>query len=291
MKNIHRHGLRLALTAIAVTSLLFPFSRAIAQAIATDDPLDNTPLMPDFTGCGGSSVSAINAAYEQQVVELTNQQRADYGLPPLKRTAELDAAARYHAVDMYQDNYIEHDTYDRVSGKLVWICSWDTRLGLYYSGSSWIAENAAMGYTTPQSVVTGWMGSEGHKANILNPNLHEIGVGFDQNYWVQDFGTRPGVYPVVIDGDASITETRQVSLYIYGKGTFTQMRVRNDSDAWGNWQPFQDTLSWMLDAGLGQHTVSVEMTNSSQDVTTSDQITLFSLADLKQKIFLPSIDR
>ena len=50
-------------------------------------------------------------------------------------------------------------------------------------------ENIAMGYPTPQSVVDGWMNSEGHRKNILNPAFTVIGVGYvsDGKYWTQMF--------------------------------------------------------------------------------------------------------
>mgnify|MGYP000966070924 FL=1 len=50
-------------------------------------------------------------------------------------------------------------------------------------------ENIAMGYTTPEAVVTGWMNSPGHRANILNASFTQIGVGYvaSGNYWTQEF--------------------------------------------------------------------------------------------------------
>ena len=50
-------------------------------------------------------------------------------------------------------------------------------------------ENIAMGYPTPGAVVDGWMNSEGHRANILNPSFTVIGVGYvsEGNYWTQMF--------------------------------------------------------------------------------------------------------
>ena len=74
---------------------------------------------------------------------------------------------------------------------------------------SWLAENIAAGYKTPQDVVNAWISSPGHHANMVNCNLHEAGVGYyyqadDQrtvrddggtisgpyyHYWTQDFGT------------------------------------------------------------------------------------------------------
>jgi uncharacterized protein YkwD len=56
------------------------------------------------------------------------------------------------------------------------------------------AENIAAGQRTPESVVQAWMNSAGHRANILNCSLREIGVGVANGgsfgiYWTQDFGT------------------------------------------------------------------------------------------------------
>lgn len=59
-------------------------------------------------------------------------------------------------------------------------------LGISYSSA---AENIAMGQSTPQAVVDAWMNSEGHRANILNANFTQIGVGYvaNGNYWTQWF--------------------------------------------------------------------------------------------------------
>ena len=57
-----------------------------------------------------------------------------------------------------------------------------------------LGENIAAGYKTPQEVVDGWMNSEGHRKNILNPAFTKIGVGYlytgkdMAHYWVQMFG-------------------------------------------------------------------------------------------------------
>ena len=59
------------------------------------------------------------------------------------------------------------------------------------AGYNWSAygENVAYGYSSPESVMQGWMTSPGHKANILNCSFKEIGVGLAQPgyYWTQDF--------------------------------------------------------------------------------------------------------
>jgi len=233
-----------------------------------------------YSGCGGTTAPVIDADYEQQVVELVNAQRlANGGLPPYKRVDALDAAARYHAADLGQDNYFDHNSYDRVSGNLVQVCAWNTRVGTYYSGVS--GENIAAGYFDPADVMDGWMNSAGHKANILS-GAWEIGVGYFsgsgnfETYWVQDFGRRSGVYPLVINREDATTTTPAVSLYIYG--SFTQVRLKNESGSWSDWQAFQNNLSWTLSSCSGIKTVTAEMKTGASVVTSDDSITLVSSA-------------
>jgi uncharacterized protein YkwD len=156
-------------------------------------PDPGTPAL-QFSGCGGEVVSVQNQSYEQQVIELVNQERTSRGLTPLEYSEGLTRAARYQAADMSQDNYFSHDTLDRSGGQLNWVCGpWD-RIASYYTGAN--GENAAAGYSTPAAVISAWMNSEGHRNNILNPSTQAIGVGFYQGsgdyryYWVQDFGVQ-----------------------------------------------------------------------------------------------------
>ncbi len=131
-----------------------------------------------YTGCGGVTAPAVNADYEQQVVDRVNAVRASNNLPPLKLATELGRAARYHATDMGQDDYFQHDSYDRSGGTLVKVCDWSTRISSYYSNWQSLAENIAAGQADPQSVMNAWMNSPGHKANILSTGNWEIGVGY-----------------------------------------------------------------------------------------------------------------
>jgi uncharacterized protein YkwD len=65
-----------------------------------------------------------------------------------------------------------------------------SRAGYNYA----IGENIAWGYRTPDAVMTAWMNSSGHKANILNCKAKSIGVGLARKadgtpYWTQEFGS------------------------------------------------------------------------------------------------------
>jgi uncharacterized protein YkwD len=254
------------------------YPSAPGEAAAYPHNSDLLSFAPTYSGCGGATAPISNAGYEQQVVELVNAQRlANGSLPPYKRVDTLDAAARYHAVDMAQDDYFYHDTYDRNNkNQLVLVCAWNIRVGAYYTGVR--GENIAAGYPDPASVMDGWMNSPGHRSNILS-GAWEIGVGYFQGgswgaYWVQDFGTRSQVYPLVINREAALTTSRSVSLYIYGSGVFQQMRLKNENGPFTDWQPFQTELPWTLSSCNGAKTVTAELKNATTTVASSDAITL-----------------
>lgn len=233
-----------------------------------------------YEGCGGQTAPIINNDFEQEVVELVNQVRASNGLPPLKRNQELDQAARYHAADLAQDDYFDHDSYDRVGQTLTFTCQWSSRVSSYYPGYSSLGENIAGGYSTPEQVMNGWMGSSGHRANILSTSNREIGVGYQTggyygSYWVQDFGSRSSVYPLIINNDAATTLSRDVDLYIYGD--WDEIRLRNDAGSWTAWQPFSPNLAWTLAGINGNRTVSAEMRRAGgYSSSASDNIQLQS---------------
>jgi hypothetical protein len=122
------------------------------------------------------------------------------------------------------------------------------------------------------------MNSSGHRANILS-GAWEIGLGYFQGgswgaYWVQDFGRRSNIYPLVINREAVLTTTRSVALYLYGSGIFQEMRLKNESGAFTIWQPFQANLPWTLSGCNGAKTVTAELKNAATTVTSIDAITL-----------------
>jgi uncharacterized protein YkwD len=247
-----------------------------------------------FSGCGGGMVNPVNADYEQQVVELVNARRAEHGLPPLKRVESLEYAARYHAADMALEDYFEHDSYDRHGDTLLKACDTWTRIASYYDGFA-NAENIGAGYATPADVMAGWMNSSGHRNNILNTSSREIGVGYYEGgnwgrYWVQNFGLRNNLYPLVINAEARWTESTAVTLYIYGQ--WAEMRLRNDDGPWGAWQPFQSTVAWTLRPEPGTRTVHVEMrTSGAGGQTASAHDTIWLAAAPSARAYMPLVIR
>jgi len=99
---------------------------------------------------------------------------------PLSLEARLARAAQFHSQDMYEHNTMSHSGSDGS----------DLRVRASRQGYEWSAlgENVAWGYTSPAGVVTGWLGSPGHCANIMNPGFSELGVGLQGTFWTQLFG-------------------------------------------------------------------------------------------------------
>lgn len=120
-------------------------------------------------------------AYEQEVIRLVNAIRAEHGLNPLTYDWELSRVARYKSQDMKDNRYFSHTS--PVYGSPFRMIK---NFGLTYRTAG---ENIARGYATPQAVVSGWMNSSGHRANILNASFTRIGVGYVAagHYWTQMF--------------------------------------------------------------------------------------------------------
>ncbi|MFE0380285.1 CAP domain-containing protein [Streptomyces inhibens] len=130
-----------------------------------------------------SASAAPTSKTAARVVELVNKERSKAGCSPLTVNAKLTKAAQAHSKDMADHRNMSHTGSDGSSP--------DDRITR--AGYNWSAygENVAYGYSTPESVMAGWMSSPGHKRNILDCSFKEIGVGLAQpgDYWTQDFGT------------------------------------------------------------------------------------------------------
>jgi uncharacterized protein YkwD len=105
---------------------------------------------------------------EAAIFDLVNQERRRRGIPVVSRNAKLDAVARNYARLMAARNEMGHFVGGTNPGQRI------TAGGYRWSR---YGENVARGYTTAQAVMNGWMNSEGHRANILNPRFVDLGVG------------------------------------------------------------------------------------------------------------------
>lgn len=129
---------------------------------------------------------------ENQVFALVNARRVQNGLPPLVLSGVLSNAARSYASTLAAGGFFSHTGLDGST-----FITRDEAAG--YTGWDYLEENLAGGQQTPEQVVAAWLASPEHRANILSPNVREIGIGHVRlpgtkylNYWVQEFGDRPG---------------------------------------------------------------------------------------------------
>lgn len=230
---------------------------------------------PGLEGAGSELAPDYNNEQWEMVLAV-NQQRRAVGLAPLRLNPSMAAASQWLAQDMADRRYFDHtDSLHR---------SFDQRLVAFgYNPFSGLAENIAAGYSSVSDVMAAWMSSLGHRNNILNSGYREIGIGYVLvngspygRYWVQDFGVRNSIYPVVINNEARSTGNRTVNVYIYGSGYASQMMVSTDPTfASASWQPYQSEVSWQLAPGNGSRTIYVKLRSASgQEQVNSDDIEL-----------------
>ncbi|GLZ41005.1 CAP domain-containing protein [Actinokineospora sp. NBRC 105648] len=156
---------------------------AEVAATSTKPKPTTTTTKPKPTTTTTTKVPGASAE-EQKVLELVNARRAEAGCKPLRWNDKLGTAARKHSADMAANNYFSHTSQDGRS-------PFDRiRAEGYTKGGG---ENIAAGQGTPEAVMTSWMNSAGHKANILNCKFGELGVGVAKGgsyriYWTQTFG-------------------------------------------------------------------------------------------------------
>lgn len=133
---------------------------------------DSSDLTVYFKG-----TNIYNEAYE--VLSIINKERAANNLPALEMDEDLLEAAMQRAAECAV--YYSHT---RPDGSTCFTAFPSKCTG--YRG-----ENIAIGYTSAEDVMYGWMNSQGHRANILNSNFKSVGVGcFYQDgaiCWVQLF--------------------------------------------------------------------------------------------------------
>jgi uncharacterized protein YkwD len=133
-----------------------------------------------------SEISAWIAAYgsptefEREVIRLVNIERAAANLSPLVEDSTLMMSARFKAQSLNDLDYFSHT--NPVYGAFQ-----NISFEVFNIPTQTIAENLARGHRTPAEVVHGWMNSDGHRENILNPDFTRIGVGYFNNNWAQKF--------------------------------------------------------------------------------------------------------
>jgi len=150
---------------------------------------------------GSSGISSDNSSSVSTVFTDTNSERVLLGLDPLTINSKLNTMAQLHADDMARNTFVSHDGSD---GSTTASRFEDSNYSDgYVSGEDYLAGENVAGYYQPSVVVDEWMGSPGHRANIINTIFEEIGIGVaigadGYYYYCQVFG-----YKSWGDGDST----------------------------------------------------------------------------------------
>ena len=167
MKKFKKRFLALAMLTLALTLSL---TTAPAEAFAGSEVY-----------ASASYGSTQLAQYANQVAILVNRERSAKGLPLLKFSDKLSEVANIRATET--ETLFAHE---RPNGENCFTAIDEAGINYYYAG-----ENIAYGQKSPEAVMTAWMNSAGHKANILSeyPNYLGVGVTYTNGryYWVQLF--------------------------------------------------------------------------------------------------------
>lgn len=151
------------------------------------------------------------SAFEDEVLRLTNQQRAlgatcgGRAMPPVGPVAfhgSLRAAARSHSRDMGERQYFDHDSPEGVQPH--------QRAQAAGYPNAYVGENIGSGYTDAARAMAGWMASTGHCLNVMKGDYAFLGVGYAytdkgvyHHYWTQVFGGRlPGRWGLAGPGES-----------------------------------------------------------------------------------------
>lgn len=204
--NYHPHILQSISVAVMFLLILLSFSIANLQAL----------LWTSSDWLVGTVLPAV-------IVDLTNDERSEYTEGILRRNSVLDEAARLKAEDMAAGEYFAHWSPDGLSP---W--HWFDEAGYTFVHAG---ENLAVHFTDSEDVVAAWMDSPSHRANILNNNYTEIGVGTAKGIYqgyatvfvVQLFGT-PAAYA---SSDTELVGGEDDEVPI---DDVTSMRIETDTD-------------------------------------------------------------
>ena len=144
-----------------------------------EKPSDDNNTSNDNQTTTGSFLS-----FQKEVTRLVNVERSKRGLSELSFNTQLSNVATIKSQDMINKNYFDHTspTYGSPFDMM-------KQFNISYRTAG---ENIAMGQRTPAEVVNSWMNSSGHRANILNANFTDIGIGVAKSsngtlYWTQMF--------------------------------------------------------------------------------------------------------
>jgi len=142
-------------------------------------PIPNQPTPtspPEPTPTPATSPGTAPSQAAKELLDLINNERGKNGKPLISFENHLNLAAQKHADDMRMRNYFSHISPE---GKT----PVDRANAAGYS-SHYVGENIAKGLSSASAVFNAWMGSSGHRENMLNGSWHSVGIGLSGTIWV-----------------------------------------------------------------------------------------------------------
>lgn len=168
---------------LASPTAIAPGATAAPSSPATTAPAPKPSPTATAKPTATASPSTKAATPAAAVLALVNDQRKAAGCAPVTADARLDALATAFSDDMAARGFFDHTDPDGHS-------PWDRAKAAGISNLG--GENIARGQATAEAVMTAWMNSPGHRANILNCQFTKLGVGVHTGsggpWWTQDFG-------------------------------------------------------------------------------------------------------
>lgn len=173
--TVSDEGVAVSYNESAVGALVSGPSEATRTTTPSESPegeSDSTPV----TSESGTTEQTNSARTAQLIHERVNAAREERGLPPLSRTESLDDVAAYHSRDMAREDYFAHTS---PSGET--LSDRYRRFDIGCSGGENIFKLSSSFGVSPEGVarqaVDGWMGSPGHRENILRGRFSAEGIG------------------------------------------------------------------------------------------------------------------
>jgi hypothetical protein len=171
---------------------------------------------------------------------------------PLAPHESLSRAAHRHSTDMATKNVMQHETvigsayYNRATQ--LW--PWDRAKAEGYP-SGWVFENVAAGYASAEQVYIGWWNSQGHRRNMYEPDLRELGTGHAYragtkylNYWTMNVASADGA---AFFTDTAFTDTNANGVYNQGEGVAGVVIIlRVDGKTLGDWDRSSEVGSFAV---------------------------------------------
>ena len=175
-----------ATPAIVATPAVLTRSQPLAQVPALPGALYPPPLhaAPTPTTTTTPFVADEAPTLEQDVLRWTNVERIAAGRTPLQWSDVLAKAARAHSEEMARGGYFAHESPDAARRTAMM----RARLaGLVGGPTTLVGENLFKGNwrrDRARRIVIAWMGSPGHRANLLRAEFEYLGVGvaWDRDY-------------------------------------------------------------------------------------------------------------